>query len=140
MKKVARALIVLDPMGSSQGTDEEEFAGIVELYDRLHGVRLEATRTDVFDPAEAEGVELIVFDWGGMALGNDLMGHQIRALTRWSADHPSVLVVIRSMLSWSYLETEVRDEQLPDLATMIQDKGGLNLPEWWTGHLRNEKA
>ena len=139
MQKVAPALIILDPMGSSQGTDDEEYGGIVELYGRNHGVRLEARRAEVFDPAEAEGVELIVFDWGGMSLGNDLIRHQIRALTRWSEDHPSALVVIRSMMSWSWLEAEIRDEQLPDLTNIVQD-GGLTLPEWWTGQPRNDET
>ena len=33
----------------------------------------------------------IIFDWGAISLGNDLLGHQIRALTRWADDHPSAL-------------------------------------------------
>ncbi|MCY4122579.1 MAG: hypothetical protein OXG72_16850 [Acidobacteria bacterium] len=60
---------------------------------------------------------MIVFYWGAMSLRNDLLGHQIRALTRWTEDHPSALVTIRSMLSGNELPNEIRDEQLPRCRT-----------------------
>ncbi|MCY3856760.1 MAG: hypothetical protein OXF78_10770 [Rhodospirillales bacterium] len=66
-----------------------------------------------------------------MSLGNDLLGHQIRALTRWAEDHPSALVIIRSMLSWNELQDEIRDEQLPALPNVIQDDGRVRIPAWW---------
>lgn len=54
-----------------------------------------------------------------MALSNDLLGHQLRALIRWAEDHPSALVIIRSMLSWRYLQNEIEDAQVPALPNVI---------------------
>lgn len=69
-------------------TQEEELERILRTYEDDHRLKLHATRKDVFDPADAERAEMIIFDWGGMSLGNDLLGHQIRTLTRWAEDHP----------------------------------------------------
>jgi len=74
---------------------------------------------------------LIVFDWDGMALGNDVLGHQLRALIRWCRGSPVALVSIRSMRSWRYLQNEVEDEQPPALPNVIYDDGRMQIPSWW---------
>ena len=66
-----------------------------------------------------------------MSLGNDLLGHQVRALIPWAEDHPSALVIIRSMLSWQYLQDEIEDEQLPALPNVIYDDRHMQIPAWW---------
>ena len=130
-KRAVRTLIVLDPISGTDTSQEDEFEQTVRTYEEEHGLKLDATLASVFDPAEAERAEMIVFDWGGMNLGNDLLGHQIRGLTRWAEDHPSALVIIRSMLSWNELQDEIRDEQLPALPNVIQDDGRMRIPAWW---------
>ena len=74
---------------------------------------------------------MIFFDWGAMSLGNDLLEHQIRAVARWAEDHPSTLVIIRSMLSWNELQNDIAEEQLPALPNIIQDDGRMEIPAWW---------
>ena len=88
---------MLDPIAGFDTTREEELKRILQTYEHDHRLKLDATLKDVFDPADAERAEVIVFDWGGMSIGNDLLGHQIRTVTRWVEDHPSALVIIRSM-------------------------------------------
>ena len=93
----------LDPMGSSTANGDEltstdEFDMLRAAFEARHGIRLDAVLRDVFDPIGDDAFgrcDLVIFDWGGMSLGNDLMGHQLRALLPWAEDHPSVLVVIR---------------------------------------------
>ena len=131
--RTVRTLVVLDPMSGLDRTREDELRQILQTCENDHDLRLEATLKDVFDPADAEHAEMIVFDWGGMSLGNDLLGHQIRTLTRWAEDHPSALVIIRSMLSWNELQNEIRDERLPSLPNLIVDDGRLQIPAWWLG-------
>ena len=131
--RTVRALVVLDPMAGFETTQEEELERIRQTYEGDHRLKLDTTLKDVFDPADAERAEIIVFDWGGMSLGNDLLGHQIRTLTRWAEDHPSALVIIRSMLSWNELQNEIRDERLPSLPNLIVDDGRLQIPAWWLG-------
>lgn len=97
--RTVRTLVVLDPMSGLYRTQEDELRQILQTYENDHDLRLEARLKDVFDPADAKHAERIIFDWGGMSLGNDLLDHQIRTLTRWAEDHPSALVIIRSMLS-----------------------------------------
>ncbi|MYD85148.1 MAG: hypothetical protein F4137_10205 [Acidobacteria bacterium] len=80
--RTIRALIVLDPIPGIGRTQEDELEQILRAYEEDHGLRLDATLRNIFDPADAERGEMIVFDWGGMSLGNDLLGHQIRTLTR----------------------------------------------------------
>ena len=129
--RTLRTLIVLDPMSGPDTTQDDELQQIVRSYEDEHGLKLEATLANVFDPAEAERAEMIVFDWGGMSQGNDLLGHQIRGLTRWAEDHPSALLIIRSMLSWNELQDEIRDEQIPALPNVIRDDGRMRIPGWW---------
>ena len=129
--RTVRALVVLDPMSRLYRTQKDELRQILQTYENDHDLRLEARLKDVFDPADAEHAEMIVFDWGGMSLGNDLLGHQIRTLTRWAEDHPSALVIIRSMLSWNELQNEIRDERLPSLPNIVVDDGRMQIPAWW---------
>jgi len=121
--RTVRTLIVLDPISGADTTQDDEFERSVQNYEEDHDLKLDATLANVFDPAEAERAGMIIFDWGGMSLGNDLRGHQIRALTRWAEDHPSALVIIRSILSWNELQDQIRDEQLPALPNIIHDDG-----------------
>ena len=109
-QRTVRALVILDPAGVTDSPPEKEFNELLLVYEQDYDLKLDAKRADVFDPAEADRAEMILFDWGGMSLGNDLLGHQVRALLPWAEDHPSALVIIRSMLSWQYLQDEIEEE------------------------------
>ena len=129
--RTVRALVILDPAGATGRSPEKEFNELLLVYEQDYDLKLDARRADVFDPAEADRAEMILFDWGGMSLGNDLLGHQVRALLPWAEDHPSALVIIRSMLSWQYLQDEIEEEQLPALPNVIYDDGHMQVPAWW---------
>ncbi len=129
--RTVKALVVLDPAGQYDKEPDREFAEIRQIYEEDFHLKLDAVRADVFNPGQADRAEIVIFDWGGASLGNDLMGHQLRALMRWADDHPSALVIIRSALSWSYLQDEIEAKQLPALANVVNDDGRLTLPAWW---------
>ncbi len=129
--RTVKALVVLDPAGLWDKEPDREFAEIRQIYEEDFHLKLDAVRADVFDPGQADRAEIVIFDCGGASLGNDPMGHQLRALMRWAEDHPSALVIIRSALSWSCLQDEIEDEQLPALANIVNNNGRLTLPAWW---------
>ena len=95
--RTVRAVAIFDPARVTDTSPEKQFNELLLVYEQDHYLKLDARRADVFDPTEADRTELIVFDWGGMALGNNLLGHQLRALIRRAEDHPSALVIIRSI-------------------------------------------
>ena len=131
--RTVRALVVLDPAGAIGRTADDEFKQLLDDYRDIHDLELQAKRAENFSPHgdDAYGCDLIIFDWGGMGTGGSmLMQHQVRWLTTFAQDHPSTLIVIRSMV-WAYIEREMEAERIPKLANMILDEGFLNLPDWW---------
>lgn len=133
----ARALIVLDPASVPGMTTEQEFDEIREAWRDLHDIELDATQAERFSPnsPDADRCEVLIFDWGGMSLGSDLMQHQIRWVLQWTEDHPSKLVVIRSMAGL-YLKKAWYQEQTPLLVNLTIDHGELYLPDWWVKSLK----
>ena len=129
--RTVRALTILDPSGATGRPPEKEFKEHLLVYEQDSDLQLDAKRTDVFDPAEADRAEMIVLDWRGMSLDNDLLGHQVRRLIPWTENHSSALVIIRSMLSSQYLQDEIEDERLPALPNVLYDDGHMQLPAWW---------
>ena len=132
----ATALVVLDPASTSGMTTADELRDIVEVWRDLHSIELDTTLRERFSPhgRDADGCEVLIFDWGGMSLGNDLMEHQLRWVLQWAEDHPSALVVVRSRAGL-YLKHEFLDEQTPLLVNVIVDHGELFLPDWWVNGL-----
>ena len=124
-----RALVVLDPIGTMAQSADDEFDELVERWRVDYGLDLShAKRRDHFAPDDTDGVDLVIFDWGGMSIGNDLMGHQLRHLIQWAEDHPSGLVVILSGFAWQYVEHDISEDLPPNV---IQDNGDMTLPAWW---------
>ena len=65
--------------------------------------------------------------------GNDLIGHQLRLLVQWAEDHPSILIIIRSQLSWDWLDMESKShlETFDVPRNVILDNGNVTIPKWW---------
>ena len=132
-----RALVMLDAAGGGGYTPDEEFAEIVVNWRDLYDIDISnAKRSDTFSPSgqEADGCDLVVFDWGGASIGNDMLQHQVRWLINWAGDHPSALIVVRSLAS-TFLEVAMEREDMPDLPNVIADTGDLKLPNWWLAGL-----
>ena len=121
--KATTALFVLDPRGSEHMDSKTEFEELLKQYRAQYGLTLNARRADFFIPANAKGMDLVVFDWGGMALGDSLMSDQIRGLYRWADDHPSALVVMRSALGSKWIDREIENEHMRPLSNVLVDAG-----------------
>ena len=135
-KHVARAVIVLDPVGAAM-TRSQEVELVVESY-LERGVRLDWREAEVFRPGECAGADLIAFDWGGAAIGNSMMEDQLRRLLSWAADNASALVAIRSALARPWIEAEVSEHDLPPNVFLDLPRG-LDfppLPSWWLKGLK----
>ena len=133
---------VFDEAGVAGIGPVDELAMAIMDYAK-RGVRLSVRKlASVFLSEEAEGSDLILFDWGGMALGNSLMEHQLRALVQYAEDHPSTLIAIRSAMCADSLRYDLEDEKLPALPNVIVDvpeRAGFappDLPEWWLKGLK----
>ena len=126
-------MMILDPMGAAGQTPAEEAAAIEKQYESRFGIEIETKLAERFLAREIEGksYELVVFDWGGLSIGNDLMAHQLHGLVRWAEDNPSTLVIVRSAAA-DYLREEIEDSRLDELANVLVDDGRLEaLPKWW---------
>lgn len=101
--KSLRVAIIVDPYGSVSmdrtGADEiaEHKADLTKL---LRGHRLTFTAPSWVD--DKMSADLVIFDFGGMSIGNDLMADNSRRLIRWAQDHSSSLIVVVSMFTWTH--------------------------------------
>lgn len=98
MKTLITAIWV-DPMGSMSETAEEQIKAAQEHYEEELGVKL-----DVHTPLNVGQIQistdLVLFDFGGMMMGNSLAEDNSRRLIRWAEDNPSALVVIISTFTF----------------------------------------
>lgn len=101
-----KTAIVVDYMGSGFGSTTRED----EIRD--HKARFsdfaKPSKLDVYTPAStypgelSPGTDLVLFDFGGVGFGNDLMQTNSRHLLRWAADNPNSLVVIVSVFTYEH--------------------------------------
>lgn len=78
--------------------------------------------------------KLVIYDFGGMLPGNDLMEDNSNLLVKWAADNPKSLVVIASSYTFDVYIRQALDENnlgnLPNLVlSYLGDKDPY--PEWW---------
>ena len=131
--KAIRVALIVDDYGSvaldRTGDDERaEYRDLLQRGLTPHALTFEEPRY-VSDNLRAD---LVVFDFGGMSLGNDLLADNSRRLIRWAQDHPSSLVVIASSFTYARgLEPELEDLGLVNHATrrgMFSDDRSENTP------------
>ena len=93
--------IWLDPFGSLSETPEEQFDRLKSHYEEI----VLETPLDAYAPRAISeikpGTDLILFDYGGMMIGNSLAEDNSRALIRWAEDNPNSLVVIVSQFTYN---------------------------------------
>lgn len=94
-----KTAIFVDPFGSISETPEEQIKKLKKEYKQHLGVPL-----SVHTPRAASEIEvstqLVLFDFGGMSLGNSLMDDHSRAIVQWAIDNPNSLVVIVSTFTY----------------------------------------
>ena len=70
-------------------------------------------------PPFGEGYDILFFDWGGMSIGNSMLGSFCRAITREAADKPNTYYVMVSNFTSrameDALETLDNVDKLPNI-------------------------
>jgi hypothetical protein len=106
-----KVAIIVDPYGSValDVTGDDEIAEHKKYFSKLLAPRRLRFETP-YGVSDTLDADLVVFDFGGMSVGNDLMGSNSRALIRWMQDHPSSLVVVASTFTYRHgLLPELRE-------------------------------
>lgn len=66
------------------------------------------------------GTDLIIFDFGGIMPGNNLMGDNSRRLIQYAQDHSDVLCMVASTCTWNMaLQYEMEDLGLTELHNVV---------------------
>jgi hypothetical protein len=131
-------------MGSSQATPEEEIASHTKRFEKLL-----ARKLNVHSPRAVFGIEpgteLVIYDFGGLLPGTDLMERNARELVKWAEDNPSSLVVVVSGFTYQrYVWIEMEDRgltQIPNITcddVFEREEHGQKdvIPEWWKAGLK----
>lgn len=143
--------VVFDPFASSVMSLEDEIKMRVDEFERLLGRRLKVYKPSSFyDEAIKPRTQLVLFDYGGVMPGNDLMDANSRRLVRWAADHPSALVAVVSQFTYNRAVKYEIDDYMRDVrhddsgATLpnviVRDIGDdhIKIPDWFTKGLDDD--
>jgi hypothetical protein len=124
-----KTAIIVDQMGSAYGdrTPEDEIKQHVEDFSEM----LAPAVLKVYTPYSCypediqPGTDLLLFDYGGMLLGNSMAEKNSWYLVTYAADNPSALVVVVSTFTWSNV-----------IANELQERDMLGshniVPRFWT--------
>lgn len=108
-KPILRVAIIIDPYGGGMRTGDEELEDHKRNLARVFSRRDVRFETPSYMP-ENLAADLVVFDFGGMSLGNDLLASNSRTLARWMQDHSSALVFVASTYTYRLgLQYELRE-------------------------------
>lgn len=112
VKPKLRVAIVVDPMGWSGATAEEEVASYkAQLAAWLPQFQLAIHEGR--DAGDLRESDLVVYDYGGMSPGSGLMESNARHLLRWIEDHPCALVLVPSSFTYrNYLRSDLAEQGL----------------------------
>jgi len=134
-----KTAIVVDYMGSDFGnrTPEMEIKDHIERFSEFaEPVKLDVYTPHTTYPGELKpGTDLVLFDFGGVMYGNDLMANNSRHLLQWAADNPNSLVVIVSVFTYeNCLKFEAMDlGLLGQLHNIVVDCNLDDKDPWYRG-------
>lgn len=122
--------------GTGSRTADEEIEDYEDYYSyELKPAEIEFYRIWCISESEIKpGTDIIIFDFGGMALGNSLLDTNSRELIKYALNNPSVLIKVDSMVSWYYsIEHEMREMNILDIPNMQYQRSSLDdpIPEWF---------
>ncbi len=109
-KKPTKKIVFVTDFGSDYKED------LKHLLLQLDGIGVELKpkqikhKEVVWEALESD-FDILFFDWGGMSLGNDMLGSQCRALTSHAEEHPSKVYIMASLFT-GYAMQDALDEFL----------------------------
>jgi hypothetical protein len=132
-----KVAIIVDCMGGGGQTDVEE----VQMHKRRFTRLLRPIKPKFYRAYSAysgeHGIQgntdMVIFDYGGMLPGNDLMESNSRELVKWAMDHPSSLVVVVSSFTYQHaVVDEMKEAGFESLPNVIYDDDEEKLiPSWF---------
>lgn len=132
-KRPLSVAIIVDLMGSSLASPEEEIAQHTKNFQKLlpeYDLKISTPRCVMPDLS----ADLVIYDFGGMMPGTSLMEDNSRQIVRWAADHPSSLVIVPSTYTYgAYVKPEMEALGLTDIRNIVLDDGSLDnpIPSWF---------
>lgn len=100
---------------------EEEFNGDIHPEFMKNGVKFSEVKFTESPPFD-ENFDILLFDWGGMSLGNDMIGSLTRKIARDAVDFPSKLyVMVSSMSKWAMEDAKKEGIEYPNIFLSIPE-------------------
>ncbi len=122
--------VVLDYMGSYDSDPEEEFEKLQKDLRRVIANPVSFEESKMVHRINPKS-DLVLFDFGGLMPGNNLMQDQSRALIQWAQDHPSALVLVVSKFTFTHgIQPEMEDMGLGELHNVKLWWAADPFPEW----------
>ena len=137
---IIKTAIIVDVMGHGLGeyTPEMEVAHHLKVYRQLLApAELKATSIHHVCGIEP-GTDLVVYDYGGLMPGNNLMSSNAHEIVQWAKDNPSSLVSVVSGFTYSnFIRSELKELGL-QLCNVILDNGRNEdpIPEWFRDYFK----
>jgi hypothetical protein len=132
-KNKIKTAIIVDFMGAGGKTQEEEIEDLKIRYSQLVQPAI-LTDYNCPSPYHIEpGTSLVIYDFGGLMPGTDLMDSNARELISWAEDNPNSLVMIVSSFTYkNYIEFELQNQEL-NLHNIIVEDYSIDdpIPQWW---------
>ncbi len=92
--------------GDSFGDVEEERDAIEDKLAK-NGIELSIKATD--EPPWKKQYDILFFDWGGMSMGNDMLGHFCRWILEEADNGPGKVFIMTSQFTKEAMEDATRD-------------------------------
>lgn len=128
------AAICVDEWGDVSMTADEQVETMTRLFSMMfHPEEVRWTRARHVNNVRS-GVDLLLFDYGGMGEGNRLAENNARCLVRWLEDNPNSVCVVTSEVTYTrYLERELMEQGLAEIPNLVLWMPGkpLDLPDWF---------
>lgn len=134
-KKKLRVAIIVDFMGTSRQTADEEIEEHKKNFSEiLKGFTLEFSMPRAVMPDLL--ADLVIYDFGGVMPGNSLMEDNSRAIVKWASDHPSALIVVASSHTFcAYVKPEMESLGLNKVQNIVDYYDGdkdEEIPKWFS--------
>lgn len=105
LSKFSKALYWHDPVDEGLETD----VAIIKRACKEHGLNVGKIRTTDLPPFEGFDFDILFFDWGGMSMGNDMLGSFCRQIIEEAENHPSKVYVMTSKFTGAAMEDALRE-------------------------------